>query len=157
MPDEGAAVPAGLNRILANCFVLRGAVQVTSWRLQPDDRGTERLLERIMRLLDDTSGKTAIRIRVLGGTPPGGLQELVRLASCEPSPPGGDAPQLGELAHASMEVARDFHTMGQIAHEGGDVATACLLQGRVGQIEEVAWRLASLAKAADMDAGPGAL
>jgi DNA-binding ferritin-like protein len=157
MPDEGAAVPAGLNRILADCFVLRGAVQVASWRLHPDDRGTERRLDRLMRFLDDTGGKIAIRVRVLGGTPAGGLEELIRLASCRPSPPGGDTPHFGELAQASMEVARDFHTMGQIAQESGDVATACLLQGRVGQLEEAAWRLASRAKAAEMDPGLGAL
>jgi DNA-binding ferritin-like protein len=160
MPDEGAAVPGGLNRILADCFVLRCAVQMTSWRLQPAAFGTEWVFEDLMTFLDKVTRKAAVRICVLGGTPASGFDELVKLASCKPPLAGGEAPGFGELAHASLEVVRDFHTMGQIAQESGDVATAYLLQGRVGQLEEAAWRLATLAKATgvpDSNAGLGAL
>jgi DNA-binding ferritin-like protein len=145
MPDEGAAVPAGLTRILADCFVLRAAFQVASWRLKPDEAGAEGFLDSIMTLLDDAAIKTSVRIRILGGVAPSGWDELVKLASCKPSLPGGDAPHFRELAHASLEVARDFHTMGQIAQESGDIATAFILQRHVGQLEEAAWRLALLA------------
>jgi DNA-binding ferritin-like protein len=141
MPDEGAAVPAGLNRILADCFVLRIALETTVWSLSLDARpGVERRLKHLVALLDDTARRTAVRIRVLGGWPASGLDELVELASCRP-PVSGQIPDPNALAIAAMEVVRDFHTLGRIAREEGDEATAHLLYGRVGRIEEAARRL----------------
>jgi DNA-binding ferritin-like protein len=159
MPDDGGAIPQGLNRILADCFVLSGAAKMALWRVQSDDQEVRRFLERLVKLLDDTSYKTAVRIRILGGSPAEGFDELIGLASCSRPPAGGSSPHFDYLAQAFVAVARDFHTMGLIARETGDAATTHLLFGKVGRIEEAAWRLVDLATLradAGSDAEPGA-
>jgi len=145
MPDEGAAVPVGLNRILADCFILRTRLEIASWSLASDiGDGVGQLLGDLVDFLDQTARVTAVRIRVLGGRPACGLEELVQLASCRP-PLSGQVMDVGELAFAAMQVVRDFHTMGRLARDEGDEGTAHLLFERVARIEEVVWRLGSIA------------
>ncbi len=148
MPDDGAAVPAGLNRILADCFVLRAGLQPATWRLHRGDGAEiERLLQDLIVFLDEMARSTAVRIRVLGGKPPGGFDELIRLASCRRPEVGTGSSPAEALSLEVMAVVRDVHTMAQIARASGDEATAHLLFGRVGFLEEATWRLGALAAA----------
>lgn len=148
MPDEGAAIPAGLNRILADCFVLSASLQPAIWRLQPGDSvEIEPLLRDLIVFLDETALSTAVRIKVLGGVPPAAFDELVRLASCRPPEAETGASLVEALSIGVMAVVRDLYTMAQIARADGDEATAHLLAGRVGFLEEATWRLGALAAA----------
>ncbi|HEY2660498.1 MAG TPA: ferritin-like domain-containing protein [Caulobacteraceae bacterium] len=142
MPDDAAAIPAGLKRILADSFVLRFLAQAASWRIEPDARdGVAAVLKRLIGFLDDIAMETAIRIRVLGDTPPNAMDELIQFSSCRPLLAGEAADGLSRLAHATLLVTRDFHTMGQIARESGDEATAHFLFARTGLLEETVWSI----------------
>jgi DNA-binding ferritin-like protein len=143
MSDDDAAVPAGLNRILADCFVLRSSLQTAAWRLQPDDpRGLERLFQGLIAFLDDTAAATAVRIQVLGGQVASSFEDLVQLASCRM--PGPEVTEAEDIGRAIMAVVRDFHTMAQISRGSGDEATAHMLFGRVARLEEAMWRCTTL-------------
>ena len=145
MPDDGAAIPAGLKRILADSFVLRFMAQAASWRLGPETGGgAAALIERLVTLLDGTAQDCAVRMRVLGDTPPNSIGELLRLSSCRPVEGVESGAGLPELAHATLQVARDFSTMGIIARESGDEATAHFLFSRIGSIEEAVWSIGRL-------------
>jgi hypothetical protein len=64
---------------------------------------------------------------------------VVRLSSCQA--------QIGDdficLAHAALQVANDFNTMGLIARNG-DEATAHFLLVRFGHFEEAVWSIGRL-------------
>ena len=152
--DRSPAIPAGLNRIVADCVVLRYVAQVACWRLAPDDPGEiAGLLRRLVALLDDTAWHGAARIRALGETPEADLAALVQLSSYAP---GGDeaASAASPLAMAALAVAGDFRTLDKTALDSGDAVTARLLFTSGNGLEESARRL-WIAAWQPMGADPG--
>jgi len=133
--DTRAAIPAGLNRILADCVVLHYIAQMARWRLPVHDRtGFVVLLSGLTSQLDQTAWETAARIRALGKEPESDLVALVQLASCRASDPS-EQPPATALSIAVVAVVRDFRTMEQIARESDDEVTARLLAAHVIVLE----------------------
>jgi DNA-binding ferritin-like protein len=145
MPHDGAAIPAGLKRILADCFFLGFIVRAMLWRTDrdgPDRCGSA--LERLIASLDDTARETAVRIRVLGEVPPNSIGELLTLSARGPPETGEAWDGWAEISYAALQVARDFGALGVIARESGDEATAHFLFARLGEIEETVWSIGRL-------------
>jgi DNA-binding ferritin-like protein len=142
--DDDGAIPAGLKRILADTFVLRFIAEAALWRIdRASYGGLAGRLEKFVLFLDEVARDTALRMLVLGDTPPKTIDELMRLSSCQPRAGSDD---LIDLAYAAMQVARDFCNMSLIARDSGDEATAHFLAGRLGQIEEAVWSIGRLSR-----------
>jgi len=139
--DRSAAITAGLNRIVADCVVLRYVAQVACWRFSPNDAGEiAGLLRRLVSLLDDTAWHGAARIRALGETPEADLAAQVQLSSYAPG--GDDASSAAStLSMAALAVAGDFRTLEKTALDRGDEVTAHLLFTTGNGLEESACRL----------------
>ena len=139
--DVSTAIPAGLNRIVADCVVLRYVAQMACWRSPPDDAGEIAvLLRRLISLLDDTAWHGAARIRALGGSPEADLAALVQLSSYAPD--ADDASSAAStLSMAALAVAGDFRTLEKRALDSGDEVTARLLFTTGSGLEESARRL----------------
>ena len=140
-PELSPAVPAGLNRIVADCVVLRYVAQVACWRLAPDDAGElAALLRRLVSLLDDTAWHGAARIRALGWSLEADLAALVQLSSYAP---GADeaSSAASTLSMAALAVAGDFRSLEKTALASGDEVTARLLFTTGSGLEESARRL----------------
>jgi len=136
--DRSPAIPAGLNRIVADCVVLRDVAQVACWRLPPDDAGEiAGLLRRLASLLDDTAWHGAARTRALGESPEADLAALVQLSSYAP---GADVASsaASTLSMAALAVAGDFRTLEKRALDSGDEVTARLLFTTGNGLEESA-------------------
>jgi len=139
--DRSPAIPAGLNRIVADCVVLRYVAQVACWGLPPDDAGElAALLRRLVALLDDIAWHGAARIRALGESPEADLAALVQLSSYAP---GADeaSSAASTLSMAALAVAGDFRTLEKRALDSGDEVTARLLFTTGSGLEESARRL----------------
>ena len=139
--DVSPAIPTGLNRIVADCVVLRYVAQVACWRFSPNDAGEiAGLLRRLVSLLDDTAWHGAARIRALGETPEADLAAQVQLSSYAP---GGDdtSSAASTLSMAALAVAGDFRTLEKRALDSGDEVTARLLFTTGSGLEESARRL----------------
>jgi DNA-binding ferritin-like protein len=136
--DRSPAILAGLNRIVADCVVLRYVAQLACWRLPPDDAGEiAGLLRRLISLLDDTAWHGAARIRALGESPEADLAALVQLSSYA----SGADEAASTLSIAALAVAGDFRTLETRALNSGDEVTAHLLFTTGSVLEESARRL----------------
>lgn len=139
-PDGSSELAAsGLQRIIADTFVLRFRTEFLLWNAVGDTPDRTYLLRSLISLLNYLLEIAAVRLKIVGGSPPEGLERLRKLASFGDTAGVGD---LRDLALGYAVAATDFQRLATIVRANGDEVTAHMLLSQVGRLEEAAYRVA---------------
>lgn len=140
-------VADGLNKVLANTFVLYTKTHAYHWNVTgPLFQSMHTLLEEQYTDLFEAIDDLAERVRALGVFVPFGSKQVLDLATVTNEGAIPEAIAMArELASDHETVIRQLREVIASASEAGDEGTADMLTGRMEEHEKAAWMLRSLA------------
>lgn len=135
-----------MSRALADSYMLSLKTQYCHWNVVgPLFYSLHQLTEVQYRDLFGAIDNLAERIRALGAVAPGSLQAFSKLSDIQEfidRPSAED--MVRELANDHETCARRMRLVVDAADAAGDVKTADMLTGRIGQHEENVWMLRAI-------------